>query len=76
MRHWGRGGRDDTDGGDLKYWENTCPIALVSIANLVWIDVESNTGSRVHKHINAQNGKKAKLTGLEQVVHIRGASGK
>ena len=63
-------GGNDTDGGNLKYWEKTFPIAPVSITNLVWIDVESNTGSRVHKHINTQYWKKAKRMKLEQIVHI------
>ena len=66
MQHWG----NDTDGGNLKYWEKNYPIAIVSITNLVWIDVESNKGSRVHKHINTQYGKQTKRIKLEQVVHI------
>jgi hypothetical protein len=64
LQHWGG---DDSDGGYLKYWEKTCPFATVSITKPVGIDVESKTGSCIHKHTNTQYGKMAKRGKLKQV---------
>ena len=58
--------------GEIILTGENCFITTVSIINLVWIDVESNTGSRFYKHINTQYRKQAKDINLLQIFMFIG----